>query len=191
MAENSVAPVARGESFFKGGTADAAGGVHLEGIVHVFPDTDPSDETKRRSGGNVTAILVRNGTGGAVLPGRVYTWTAGSEGKKVGALSGADAYVAGIADDHLPTAGAASNDLFWLIVKGNCHVLLDSAIAAADVLYAVANGELKTRAESSALTTHLNQNIVARAGAAVTGGSYPRFDTDDAHVNVCINSPFA
>ena len=43
MAENSVAPVARGDSFFKGGTADAAGGIHLEGIVHVFPDTDPAE----------------------------------------------------------------------------------------------------------------------------------------------------
>tara|TARA_R110000824_G_scaffold174823_3_gene353012 strand:- start:942 stop:1517 length:576 start_codon:yes stop_codon:yes gene_type:complete len=190
MAENSVAPVARGESFFKGGTADADGGKHLEGMVHHFPDTDPADTTKRRSGGNVVAILVRNGTGGAVLPGRVYTWTASKAGTTVGALAGADAYVAGVADDHLPSAGAASNDLFWLIVKGNCHILLDAAVAAGAVLYAVANGEVATRAESSALTTHLNQNIVARADTAVSGGSYPRFDTDDAHVNLLINSPF-
>ena len=189
MAENSVAPVARGESFFKGGTADSAGGVHLEGIVHHFPDTNPADTTKRRSGGNVVAILVRNGTGGAVLPGRVYTWTAGSEGTKVGALAGADAYCAGVADDHLPTAGAPSNDIFWLIVKGNCNVLLDSAVSAADVLYSVANGELKTRATITN-DSHVAQNIVARAGAAVSGGSYPRFSTSDAHVNLLVNSPF-
>ena len=131
MAENSVAPVARGETFFMGGTPDADGGKHLEGIVHHFPDTSPSDTTKRRSGGNVSAILVRNGTGGAVLPGRIYTWTATKDGTTVGALAGADAYCAGVADDHLPTAGAASNDLFWLIVKGNCNVLHDSASSAA------------------------------------------------------------
>ena len=189
MAENSVAPVARGESFFKGGTADAAGGVHLEGIVHVFPDTDPSDETKRRSGGNVVAILVRNGTGGAVLPGRIYTWTAGSEGRKVGALAGADAYCAGVADDHLPTGGAASNDLFWLIVRGNCNVFHDSASSAAAVLFAVAGGEAKTRATITN-DSHLARNIVGRVGTAISGGSYPRFDLDDAHVNLVIDSPF-
>lgn len=189
MAENSVAPVARGKTFFDGGTADAAGALHLEGIVHVFPDTNPADATKRRSGGNVVAILVRNGTGSAVLPGRIYTWTAAKAGKTVGALAGADAYCAGVADDHLPTAGAPANDLFWLIVRGNCNVLHDSASSAAAILYSVAGGEAKTRATITN-DSHLDRNIVGRVDTAIAGGSYPRFDTADAHVNLCIDSPF-
>ena len=123
MAENSVAPVARGDTFFKGGTADAAGGLHLEGLVHVFPDTDPDDATNRRSGGNTVCILVRNKHSGAVTPGQVVTWSSTRPHKTTGAPVGSLAGLcAGVVDDHLPSAGAAVDDLYWLIVRGRAKV---------------------------------------------------------------------
>jgi hypothetical protein len=137
MAENSVAPVARGDTFYKGGTADADGGIHLEGLVHVFPDTDPDDRLNRRSGGNVVCILVRNTHSAAVTPGQVVVWEAAYHGKRTDAPCGTLAErVAGVVDDHLPTAGAAVNDLYWLIVRGSADVVNDGGIAADSMLFA-------------------------------------------------------
>ena len=137
MAENSVAPVERGGTFFEGGTPDADGGVHLEGLVHVFPDSDPDDRIKRRSGGNVVCILVRNTHSAAVTPGQVVTWEAAYFGKRTDAPCGTLAErVAGVVDDHLPAAGAAVNDLYWLIVRGKADVVNDGGIAADEMLFA-------------------------------------------------------
>jgi hypothetical protein len=137
MAENSVAPVERGGTFFEGGTADANGGGHLEGLIHAFPDTDPSDVVKRRSGGNVVCILVRASV--AVTPGQVVVWQAAYHGKRTAAASSVLAErVAGVVDDHLPAAGVAVNDLYWLIVRGNADVINDGGIAADSMLFASA-----------------------------------------------------
>jgi hypothetical protein len=133
MAENSVAPIARGETFFAGGTADAAGAVHLEGLVHAFPDTDPADVVKRRSGGNVVCVLVRNTHSAAVLPGNVVVWKTLKFGKETGApCSTLAERVAGVVDDHLPAAGCAINDLYWLIVRGPADVIADTGNIAED-----------------------------------------------------------
>lgn len=133
MAENSVAPVARGDSFFKGGTADAAGGGHLEGLVHVFPATDPDNRTIRRNGGNNVCVLVRNDSGGALLPGIAVKWKAGKEGSAVDAFGGSgnvNSHAAGFVDDHLPAAGVPDNDLFWIVVKGPNKAYTAGSVAA-------------------------------------------------------------
>ena len=137
MAENSVAPVERGGTFFEGGTPDADGGGHLEGLVHAFPDTDPSDVVKRRSGGNVVCILVRNTHSAAVTPGQVVVWEAAYHGKRTDApCSVLGERVAGVVDDHLPSAGAAVNDLYWLIVRGKADVINDGGISINSMLFA-------------------------------------------------------
>ena len=135
MADTSVAPVARGETFFQGSTPDADGGGHLEGLVHAFPDSDPDDVVKRRSGGNVVCILVRASV--AVTPGQIVVWQAAYHGKRTAAASSVLAErVAGVVDDHLPAAGAAVNDLYWLIVRGSADVVNDGGIAADSMLFA-------------------------------------------------------
>ena len=137
MAENSVAPVARGDTFFKGGTADAAGGKHLQGLVHVFPNSDPDDTTKRRNGGNVICVLVRNTHTAAVLPGEVVIWKAAAHGTETGEPCGTLAeHVAGVVDAHLPSAGAAVDDLYWLIIRGDAKVTNDGGIAEDDIIFA-------------------------------------------------------
>lgn len=173
MAENSVAPVARGGTFFEGGTPDAAGGLHLEGTVHAFPNTDPDDVVKRRNGGNVVCILVRNTHTAAVTPGQVVTWTAGKFGTETGAPVAALAGpVAGIVDDHLPAAGVAVNDLYWLIVRGQAKVTITSAIAGGDIsepLFGSATaGQVNVKATPAGYDF---TNVVGRALAASDAGT--------------------
>ena len=164
MADTSVAPVARGETFFDGGTADAAGGLHLEGLVHSFPDTDPDDTTKRRSGGNVVCILVRNKHSGAVTPGQVVTWDSTRPHLSTGAPAGGavgTSICAGVVDDHLPSAGAAVDDLYWLIVRGRAKITAQGSIGHNDHVFAsgaTTAGRAGVIASGSvALTTALNQ----------------------------------
>jgi len=164
MAENSVAPVARGETFFKGGTADAAGGLHLEGTVHAFPDTDPDDVVKRRSGGNCVCILVRNKHSAAVTPGQVVTWDSTRPHQTTGAPAGGAVGVticAGVVDDHLPSAGAPVDDLYWLIVRGRAKVEAQGSIGHNDHVFAsgaTTSGRAGVIASGSvSLTTALNQ----------------------------------
>ena len=164
MAENSVAPVKRGGTFFEGSTPDAAGGLHLEGLVHAFPDTDPDDQVKRRSGGNCVCILVRNKHSGAVTPGQVVTWNSTRPHKTTGAPAGGavgTTICAGVVDDHLPAAGAAVDDLYWLIVRGRAKVEAQGAIGHNDHVFssgATEAGRAGVIASGSvALTTALNQ----------------------------------
>ena len=164
MADTSVAPVARGATFFDGSTPDAAGALHLEGLVHAFPDTDPDDQVKRRSGGNVVCILVRNKHSAAVTPGQVITWsttrphktTGGPAGGAVGAT-----LCAGVVDDHLPAAGAAVDDLYWLIVRGRAKIECQASIGHNDYVFSSGATEAgragKILAGSVTLITALNQ----------------------------------
>ena len=117
----------------------AAGGLHLEGTVHAFPDTDPDDVVKRRSGGNCVCILVRNKHSGAVTPGQVVTWDSTRPHQSTGAPAGGAVGVticAGVVDDHLPSAGAAVDDLYWLIVRGRAKVEAQGAIGHNDNVFA-------------------------------------------------------
>ena len=164
MADTSVAPVARGKTFFDGGTVDAAGALHLEGTVHAFPDTDPDDATIKRSNGNVVCILVRNKHSAAVTPGQCITWDSTRPHKTTGAPAGGAVGVticAGIVDDHLPSAGAPVDDLFWLIVRGRAKVEAQGAIGHNDHVFAsgaTTAGRVGVIASGSvALTTALNQ----------------------------------
>ena len=187
MAENSVAPVARGKTFFDGGTVDTSGGKHLEGTVHVFPTTDPDDTTNRRDGGNVTCILVRNSHSAALLPGIVVKWktdaTSGSElveGREVvGGDIGLKARAAGVVDDHLPAAGVPVGDLFWLVVKGQCKCTVDGAVAAgAIVLSAAADGHVKSQTSLS--------NLEQLYAIGINGGHSTISDNGTGVINVNI-----
>ena len=173
MAENSVAPVARGDTFFKGGTVDVDGGKHLQGLVHVFPNSDPDDTTKRRNGGNVICVLVRNTHSGAVTPGQVVIWKAAAHGTETGAPASTLAeHVAGVVDDHLPSAGAAVNDLYWLIIRGDAKVTNDGGIAEDDILFAsgtTAGRVIKVAAPSGTQACRRIGTAVATVATATAG----------------------
>jgi hypothetical protein len=142
MPDRAVSMVARGTTFYHGGTASSTGGTGLVGTVSVLPDTDPADSKKRRTQGDVTAILVRNVSGVTLLPKSLVKWKAGKEFFEVdGYCSVTDERCAGVVDDHLPAAGVADDDIFWLIVKGPCLVIssksnMSAAPVVGDPVYA-------------------------------------------------------
>lgn len=95
-------------------------------------------------GGEQLAVLVRNSTGGALLPGMLVNWTAGYVGRRVGAKATAAAVTnAGIVDPYLPSAGVADGDLFWLFRAGPVYVRMVAAtFATNDIIVASATAGL-------------------------------------------------
>jgi len=170
MPDRAVAPFARGRTFFHGKTVDSSDlpGTSILGQVHVFQDTDPSDETKHRSNGDVVAIAVRNVSGVALLPKTIVQFKTDAIGKEVdGNANSYSQKVAGVVDDHLPAAGCLDDDICWIIVKGPClvkssYTTLGLAAAINDPVHA------KTAAASTAGATESGR-FDRNAAAAATG----------------------
>jgi hypothetical protein len=95
--------------------------VNHEGTQWECQDLDPTVTglvRQRRSNRTRLAMLVRNTSGGALLPGSAVKWEAGYRGKRVNASAADQGEVAGFVDDMLPAAGVRDDDMFWLIVDG-------------------------------------------------------------------------
>ncbi len=144
--DTNVNIVPRGKTFYNGNTIDSnnLGGVELEGMRHTFKDTDPANlAVKGNRGGagrEVTAVLVRNSSTIALVPGKAVVWAAGYRYRRVdGYLRTTAGECAGFVDDHLPTAGVAVNDLFWLIIDGPC--LVKTPLAAGEFAIDIVEGE--------------------------------------------------
>jgi hypothetical protein len=145
--DNQVNIVARGETYYNGGTIDSNDlqGTHLEGLTKVFKNTDPSNRKVLRNERDVRCVLVRNSTTITLHKGDVVTWQTGQFGKRVAGKCRVTAeQVAGVVDDHIGSSGVPANDLFWLIVKGDalCRTPATGAeftadIAEFDLLYAL------------------------------------------------------
>lgn len=173
MPDRAVAPFARGRTFFHGKTVDSSDlpGTAVVGQVHVFQDTDPSDETKHRSNGDVTAIAVRNVSGISLVPKRLVVFKTDAIGKEVdGYCRSYSELCAGVVDDHLPAAGCPDDDICWIIVKGPCLVtssFVDITLAAAinDPVHA------KTAASSTAASNVAGGRWTRNAAAAATAAN--------------------
>ena len=102
---------------------------HCLGMEKVFPDTDGSASRPPRpvlSGMSVTCRYVENGEGAALAPGRLVKHqddkTVNDLIKYVEYTEAATDTVVGVVDDHLPTAGAASGENFWVVTEGPTRV---------------------------------------------------------------------
>lgn len=132
MARNETPPCDRGQVFTTytddvGATVDATGASYLEGKTWIFEDIDWTNIANGvkpyRSGKYVKCKLVRNASGGALLPKRFAKYkidgaTADIFGGQVSGYGDTVGQVGGVVDEFLPAAGAAANDLFWLVVSG-------------------------------------------------------------------------
>jgi len=150
------------------GVSSADDGKGWVGTVKVFPDVNPATG-QIRSNRVKTCISVRNASGGALLPKRLVRFAVGTAGTAV--FSAVDGYAAvanneavGVVDEHLPASGVASNDVFWVTVKGPtevAHALSGTAVAVGDRLAGI------TAATTGATTAgRVTPNTV---GAATTG----------------------
>lgn len=174
MPDRAVAPFARGRTFYHGKTVDSSDlpGNAILGQVHVFQDTDPSDETKHRSNGDVVAIAVRNVSGIALLPKRVVVFKSGTRSEVDGYCSTANELVAGVVDDHLPAAGCPDDDICWVIVKGPCLVQsstsnLSRAVAVNSPVYAQAAATSQAAATAGFFNYPAEAAITGDAGFAL------------------------
>jgi hypothetical protein len=164
---------ARGKTYLSGpnrtpdSTATQSKGI--EGIVNVFKDVDYSitgGVNQLRSVNDVTAILVRNASGVALLPKRLVTWKSANRGKQVDGYARLDWQdVAGVVDEWLPAAGVAANDYFWLVVKGPTLCTTAAAGSALNVISVDDNLVSLTAAASTHSTT------AGRVQSFVTGAT--------------------
>ena len=158
-------PFALGQTL---GVSSATDGTGWVGCVKTFPDVNPSTGAVR-SNRLKTCVAVRNSSGGTLLPKRVVRFKVGTAG--TGVFSEVDGYAAvtneervGIVDEHLPSSGVASNDVFWVTVSGPtevAHALSGTEVAVGDRLAAI------TAATSGATTA--GRVTPSSVGAATTG----------------------
>lgn len=157
-------PFALGQTL---GVSSATDGTGWVGVVKQFPDVNPTTGAIR-SNRIKTCVAVRNSSGAALLPKRVVRFARGTAGTAV--FSAVDGYTAvansefvGVADEHLPAAGVASNDVFWVTVDGPTEVSV--ALSGADI--AVGDRLAAITAATSGATT-AGRVTTSGVGAATT-----------------------
>ena len=148
-------------------------GNRYEGMERYFDDRGNLTQPGARTVGNrlVKCRLVRNTSGGALLPGHVvpFNYANGTPGTQVNADAGALAIPGGVVDEWLPAAGVANNDLFWLVIEGISKVLVTTGttIALGDVLVTNGSGAVATIAAAPATPTAAQQAVLGRVGTAI------------------------
>jgi hypothetical protein len=209
MAGNVIALPERGKTYLKGPnrTPDATSTttLALQGIKKVFADVDYSTAGSAkplRSGGQVEAILVRNSSGIALLPGRVAIWKAGAVGKEVDGYTAEDALLgtrlaiaAGVVDEYLPAAGVADDDYFWLVVKGpsNVRKSLDANTLTqgqAVVQITAATSQATTAGRIISYVQTSNATVASNQAWQKIGVAMSTSATTDANVLVYVDLPW-
>ena len=150
MYGNVNTPIKRGQTYYGGNVPTSTywkETVDIEGLEAIFEDVAPATTRgqvlTKRSGRPVKCRLVRNASAGSLnlLPKFVVTYASGYQFKRVdGNVAVNDVEVAGVVDEHLPAAGVAVGDLFWIVYDGPTLVkgsLDANTIAAGDRLVAL------------------------------------------------------
>lgn len=147
------------------GSVDVVGAESL-GQIGEFQDQDisttPGSPTLL-SGLKKYAVLCMNDTGGAITPGKGYTYKSGYLGTRVGAASGANAICDGIADPDV-VGTIADQAYFWLIIQGPTKAM----IGAGDQ---TANGVVQTLAAGVFGTGAAGTNPIGHCGKALAAGT--------------------
>lgn len=147
---------------------------HLLGTVVEFSNLDvstrPATPVDARP---VLAMLVKNASGGALLPNRLVKWVAASRGTQITGYSGVGESFAGAVDPFLPAAGVAANEAFWIILPtlhGTPVKLVSDgsgAISAGDKLQTAGSGKVKARTAESVIDAYVG---CAEEAIAATDG---------------------
>jgi hypothetical protein len=103
---------------------------YLIGSRRVFEDRDYAAGLTGRgmlSQEPVECMLVKNTSGGALLPGQVVTFVATAPWSITAALATANDPKAYIVDEYLPAAGVPNNAVFWVVTSGPAKPLVTSS----------------------------------------------------------------
>ena len=136
---------------------------HGLGTYVLFPDADA--DGYKLTNELVVHRIVKNNSGGALLPSRVVKWEDGQIGKQVDGSPAANGIPAGIVDPFLPAAGVPNGSYFLLVVKGMCNAYGDGTPTQNGPLGVAASGKIKLNGQTAA-------ELFAACGVAnVDGGS--------------------
>lgn len=162
-------------SFGLGETQASGEQEHLLGTEGCFKHLAVGAAAPQAVVSNMTvhAMWVKNEAGKALTPGEIVHWDTGADygpGKAVSDEAAADTDVAaGVVDPHLPAAGVADNNHFWLILRGPCQFLFTTGttLAPGDVLALGAAGRAIKYAAAGSDTSTGNRDRCGRCLIAV------------------------
>lgn len=118
------------------------------GAEQLFTDnlTSATSVQTINSGNKIVAKIVKNASGGTLVPGSVVKWS--DPGRTVGAVAGANEIGGGVVDPTL-TSNVADGEKFLLFVKGPVQVLSSAAISAGASVRTASSGKSVTSSYSS------------------------------------------
>lgn len=148
------------------GLSSGSYGDNWVGSVKEFTDVNPVTGVVRSNRRKV-CVAVRNASGAALLPKRVVTFST-TAGKLFSEVTGYSAVTneerVGVVDEHLPAAGVANGEIFWVTVEGPTEVAV--ALSGTDV----ASGDrLSAITAATAGATTAGRVTPSSVGAATTG----------------------
>jgi hypothetical protein len=164
---NVATPFGRGKTYFAGNVPANTYWVqsaNIEGLEAEFDDLAPktaSMEIVKRGPKAQKCMIVRNAATIALKPGRAVVWQSGYKNRRVDGYQHAQyGEIAGIVDEHLPAAGVAVGDLFWLVrggqVLATCDTTATAITAGAKICAATGTSSLNDdagRIEANAITS--------------------------------------
>jgi hypothetical protein len=113
------------------GVSSTNDGTHIVGTEKVFVDVHPRTGVVN-SNAPVKCVAMRNTSAGAITPGTVIKAKASALLSEVDGSAGVDDLIVGVADEYLPAAGVAVNDIFWMVVTGPSTANTAASLAAGD-----------------------------------------------------------
>lgn len=116
-------PFARGQTL----GVDATQGANVIGTIRIFMDVNPITGIKL-SNRLVRCVAVRNTSGSAITPKSVVKFqTTDLLNSTDGLGDQTSGQLQGVADEYLPAAGVAANDIYWAVLRGPTTVKKTSA----------------------------------------------------------------
>lgn len=161
MSRDNDLPFAVGSTY---GATSASDGAQFEGREYTVDDVNPATGA-RRSNKRRRLRVVRNTSGGALLPKRLVTFKATAGSASVGQVDGMACVTAARAypiDEYLPAAGCANNDLCYIVVEGPavCYTAAGSLSAIS-----VGSEVVAATAATSGAATAGRVNLISLTGA--------------------------
>lgn len=149
------------------------------GAIKQFRDVEVSgDDRVLKSCATVTAVYVKNTSGGTIARGLGVTFKASAMGKEIGGLSAANGVCDGVVPYYIPGTTIANNAYFWLIINGPARVEIGVGdITAGAVAQTLASGKFGTGT--------LGTNPVGHSGRAIDAG------TSGNTARIIVNNPFS
>ena len=127
-------------------SADIVEANHHEGKEGYFIDFDIASPDTQETARTVFVRLVKNGSGGTLLPGVVLKPTTTSAKlfrTSVAGAAGATDKPVGVVNRHISSSGVADTKYFWMVVEGPTEVIdSGSGVTAGDTIKTATGGDV-------------------------------------------------